>query len=110
MLHIELRKWADVFVIAPLDANTMAKMASGLCDNLLTCVVRAWDSKRPLIYCPAMNTFMWDHPLTSSHISALKDFGYIQVPPVSKLLACGDQGVGAMAAVDDIIKTVIENL
>lgn len=73
-----------------------------------------------------MNTFMWDHPLTASHISILTKFGYIQIPPVSKLLACGDQGiwrylivladllsflgVGAMASVDDIVKSVIENL
>ena len=43
MLHIEFRKWADVLVVAPLDANTLAKLAGGLCDNLLTCVFRAWD-------------------------------------------------------------------
>ena len=109
----QLRKWADIFVIAPLDANTMAKMASGICDNLLvnhlhfqhvsnndlvpkkiqTCVVRAWDPKCPLVYSPAMNTFMWNHPLTSSHIATLKQYGYRLVPPVSKLLACGDEGM-----------------
>ena len=49
MLHIELRRWADVLLLAPLSANTLAKAAGGLCDNLLTCVVRAWDfSKRRL--------------------------------------------------------------
>ena len=47
VLHIELRKWADLMLIAPLDANTMAKLANGLCDNLLTCVVRAWDIAKP---------------------------------------------------------------
>ena len=49
VLHIELRRWADVLLLAPLSANTLAKAASGLCDNLLTCVVRAWDFDKPLL-------------------------------------------------------------
>ena len=57
-----------------------------------TCIIRAWDPKRPLLYCPAMNTYMWDHPLTSSHLHTLTELGYTQVPPVTKILACGDQG------------------
>src|SRR5271165_3297867 len=64
VLHIELRRWADLFVIAPLDANTLAKLANGLSDNCLTCVWRAWDTSRPVVLAPAMNTFMWQHPLT----------------------------------------------
>lgn len=51
MLHIDLRRWADLMVIAPLSANTLAKLAGGLCDNLLTCVVRAWDFEKPLLVC-----------------------------------------------------------
>lgn len=49
VLHIELRRWADVYVIAPLSANTLAKLANGLCDNIVTCVARAWDFNRPLL-------------------------------------------------------------
>lgn len=49
VMHIELRRWADVFVIAPLSANTLAKLANGICDNLITCVARAWDFQRPLV-------------------------------------------------------------
>lgn len=49
VLHIDLRRWADLMVIAPLSANTLAKLAGGLCDNLLTCVVRAWDFDKPLL-------------------------------------------------------------
>jgi hypothetical protein len=49
VVHIELRRWADLLLIAPLSANTLAKAAGGLCDNLLTCVVRAWDFRRPLL-------------------------------------------------------------
>ena len=58
-----------------------------------TCIIRAWDPQRPLLYCPAMNTYMWNHPLTSSHVHTLTELGYTQVPPVTKLLACGDQGI-----------------
>src|SRR5262249_7581853 len=61
VLHIELRRWADVFVVAPLDANTLAKLACGLADNCLTCVWRAWDAARPVVLAPAMNTLMWEH-------------------------------------------------
>ena len=69
MLHIELRKVAKLLVIAPLSANTMGKLANGLCDNLLTCVFRAWDFRSAeaagsVIVAPAMNTFMYEHPLT----------------------------------------------
>ncbi|XP_066200869.1 phosphopantothenoylcysteine decarboxylase isoform X2 [Saccopteryx leptura] len=65
VLHIDLRRWADLMLVAPLDANTLGKVASGICDNLLTCVIRAWDCRKPLLFCPAMNTTMWEHPITS---------------------------------------------
>jgi phosphopantothenoylcysteine decarboxylase len=107
VLHIELRKWADLMLIAPLDANTMAKMAAGMCDNLLTCVVRAWDMRKPLLICPAMNTVMWEHPATQQHLSQLSEWGYRQIPPVVKQLACGDYGCGGMADVQTIVQTVL---
>lgn len=68
VLHIDLAKWADLFLIAPLDANTLGKIASGICDNILTCVARAWDPNKPLLFCPAMNTKMWDHPVTAPQV------------------------------------------
>lgn len=127
VLHIELRRWADLFVIAPLDANTLAKLAGGLCDNCLTCVWRAWDPVRPLLLAPAMNTFMWDHPLTRRHFQQLAEQAGLTIPsqldqeallswineqgttlriipPISKRLACGDVGVGAMAALEEIVQ------
>lgn len=110
VLHIELRKWAHVLVIAPLDANTMAKMANGICDNLLTCVIRAWDMSKPLIYCPAMNVHMYDHPITDRHLSQLESLGYERVDCVEKKLACGDVGMGGMAAVEEIAEIVGESL
>ena len=121
VLHIELRRWAELFLIAPLDANTLAKLALGLADNCLTCVYRAWDRSRPLVLAPAMNTLMWEHPATARHLRQVaEDMGAGAMPaglsldecvawinrqpaplrvvaPVSKRLACDDVGVGAMA-------------
>ncbi len=127
VLHIELRRWADLLIIAPLDANTLAKLACGLADNCLTCVWRAWDRTRPVILAPAMNTLMWEHPLTDRHLrqlaadvpggSAPADLDLLElvawinsqcptlriVPPQSKRLACDDVGMGAMASVDNVV-------
>ncbi|XP_038077472.1 phosphopantothenoylcysteine decarboxylase-like [Patiria miniata] len=110
VLHIELRRQADVLVIAPLDANTLAKIANGLCDNLLTCVVRAWDMSKPMLFCPAMNTHMWTHPVTAAQINTLRSLGYLEVPCVEKRLACGDTGAGAMAEVPTIVTAVLDAL
>ena len=67
VLHVELRKLACLLLIVPLSANTMAKLANGLCDNLLTCVFRCWDiSAESVIVAPAMNTYMYEHPITET--------------------------------------------
>lgn len=109
VLHIELRKWADVFLIAPLGANSLAKISNGICDNLLTSVIRAWDiqniKSKPVIICPAMNTLMYTHPLTNKQLSILVDeFGFILIDSIEKVLMCGDSGIGAMAKIEDIIE------
>ncbi|XP_063202917.1 phosphopantothenoylcysteine decarboxylase isoform X4 [Chroicocephalus ridibundus] len=106
VLHIELRRWADLMLVAPLDANTLAKLANGICDNLLTCVIRAWDLSKPLLFCPAMNTAMWEHPITARQVEQLKGFGYTEIPCVVKKLVCGDEGRGAMAEVWTIVESV----
>ncbi|XP_065589706.1 phosphopantothenoylcysteine decarboxylase isoform X2 [Cyrtonyx montezumae] len=106
VLHIELRRWADLMLVAPLDANTLAKLANGICDNLLTCVIRAWDLHKPLLFCPAMNTAMWEHPITAQQVERLKGFGYTEIPCVVKKLVCGDEGCGAMAEVWTIVESV----
>ncbi|XP_012272508.1 phosphopantothenoylcysteine decarboxylase [Orussus abietinus] len=110
VLHIDLVKWADLFLIAPLDANTLGKLASGICDNILTCVARAWDSTKPLLFCPAMNTKMWEHPVTAPQVALLKSWGYREVTCISKTLMCGDTGIGAMAEVDSIVQTTLRSL
>lgn len=119
ILHIELRKWADVMVIAPLSANTMAKMVNGMCDNLLTSVIRAWDvtgtvdgTKKKIVVFPAMNTAMYRHPVTASHMKTLREAwggsnGWIEVhEPISKALACGDVGEGAMVSWEQIVEII----
>ena len=110
ILHIELRRWASCFVIAPLDANSLAKITHGMCDNLLTSVARAWDWSKPMFLAPAMNTLMMEHPITDMQLDVLKTWGAIVVPPQCKKLACGDIGIGAMASIGDIYKRVNEKL
>ena len=123
ILHIELRRWADILVIAPLSANSMAKMTAGLADNLLLSVVRAWDTdgeteggrKKRIILAPAMNTAMWRHPVTRKQIQVLEEDwavdqehnGWIELlRPVEKTLACGDTGNGAMREWSEIISVI----
>lgn len=111
VLHIELRKWADIFLVAPLDANSMAKAANGICDNLLTCILRAWEfDRKPLLAVPAMNTAMWNHPVTIQHANTLREYGYIFVDPLERELACGDTGMGAMADVATIMSALSRTL
>lgn len=108
--HIDIRKQCDLLLIAPLSANTLGKIASGICDNLLTNIVRAWDMSKPIVLCPAMNTHMWDHPITKRQLDFCRELGYNVVSPVEKLLKCGDFGMGALAPDEVIIDTVMQLL
>ena len=99
-----------ILYLAPLDANTLAKLANGMCDNLLTCICRAWDFRKPILFAPAMNTHMWNHPVTESQISTLKSWGYEEIPPIEKILMCNDKGVGAMAEPDTVVKSITDAL
>ncbi len=109
MAHIELAKWADVFVIAPLTANTMAKLAMGLADDALTTIALAVPEGTPVLLAPAMNTAMWTHPATTRNRTWLEQLErYSFIEPTSKRLACGDVGPGALAEVEDIVQRVTE--
>ncbi|KAF8526133.1 flavoprotein [Gautieria morchelliformis] len=109
ILHIELRRWADVILIAPCSANTLSKLASGACDNLITSVLRASPPTTLTYLFPAMNTQMYLHPLTASHLSVVSDtLGYTVVGPIGKGLACGDKGTGAMTEWLDIVHMVVD--
>lgn len=111
VLHIEFRNWADLLLIAPLSAHTLAKLAHGLCDDGLSSVVRAWDfhgGGKPIVLAPAMNTAMWEHPLTQPQLRTLSSWSRTVsiVAPQVKELACGDVGNGALANVDEILVAV----
>lgn len=108
VLHVALRKAADVLLLAPLSANTLAKCAYGLCDNLLSCIVRCWDFKHSSAFAaPAMNTLMYEHPFTSEHTARLSQLGFTFIGPVSKTLACGDTGNGAMQEPSEIVQRML---
>lgn len=108
--HIELAKKADLFVLAPASANTLAKLAHGMADNIVTATALALPSETPKLIAPAMNTKMYDNPLTQRNISILKEVGYQEIEPRSSLLACGDVGRGALAEQDAILERIIKSL
>ncbi|TIB74501.1 flavo protein [Wallemia mellicola] len=109
ILHIELRKWADLIVIAPLSANSLAKISNGLCDNLLTSILRAKDDETKVIAFPSMNTYMYKNPLTAIQLDILRNIlGFYLFGPIEKTLACGDSGIGAMSEYQDIINLIYE--
>ncbi|GJE95450.1 flavoprotein [Phanerochaete sordida] len=109
ILHIELRRWADIVLIAPCSANTLSKIAHGHCDNLATSLLRALAPTTPTYVFPAMNTLMYEHPLTSEHIRIIEDvIEYNVVGPIGKQLACGDVGLGAMTEWRDIVQIVVD--
>lgn len=106
ILHIDLRNRADMLVIAPASANTIAKIENGICDNLLTSVVRAWDMQKRIVLAPSMNTYMWKSPITQKQIQTLQSYGFKIVNPQIKKLACGDFGDGALADISKIVSRV----
>lgn len=108
--HIELAKKADLFVLAPVSANTLAKLAHGMADNIVTATALALPAETPKLIAPAMNTKMYDNPLTQRNISILKEVGYQEIEPRSSLLACGDVGRGALAEQNVILERIIKSL
>jgi len=99
--HVELGLWADLMIVAPATANTLSKMATGNCDNLLiACYLSA---KCPVYYAPAMDLDMYKHPSTLSSFAALKQFGNVMIPAESGELASGLSGEGRMAEPENIV-------
>jgi phosphopantothenoylcysteine decarboxylase/phosphopantothenate--cysteine ligase len=100
--HVMLGRWADIMLIAPASANTLAKMAQGLCDNLLQAVYLS--ATCPVCFAPAMDEDMWHHPATRTNIEKLLSFGHRQIPVESGELASGLVGEGRMAEPEHIIE------
>jgi len=102
--HIALAQAADIVVIAPATANTIAHLAGGLADDLLTCTVLA--TRAPVVVAPAMNDDMFTNPATQENIEKLRGRGFIFVDPGHGRLACGRTGVGRLAELETIIGTI----
>ena len=106
--HVEVGLWADLMLIAPASANTMAKMAAGLCNNLLTAIYLS--AKCPVYFAPAMDLDMWKHASTTQNVARLQEFGNILIQPTSGELASGLHGEGRMAEPEEIVSFLINDL
>ena len=106
--HISLAKLADLFLVAPATANFIGKMASGIADDMLTTTVMA--TTAPVMIAPAMNTNMYLDAATQANIETLKRRGCEFIAPATGHLACGDEGIGKLAAVEDIVRAVLDKL
>lgn len=105
--HIEWARWAQVAAVAPATANVLGRLACGLADDALSTLLMALRRGTPCVLAPAMNTEMWEHPVVQRNLSWLEALGrYTVVQPVSKRLACGDVGVGALAEPADILEVI----
>ena len=104
MGHIELAKWADLLIIAPATANTIAKLAMGIADDLLTTVCLA--TTAPILVAPAMNQQMWQHPSVKLNLQTLTDYDYEIIHPASGEQACGDIGEGRLPEPEQLLEYV----
>lgn len=106
--HVQLGRWADIMLIAPLSCNTLAKLATGLCDNLLTAVYLS--ATCPVIAAPAMDEDMWLHPSTKNNLKTIQSYGNTIIPVESGELASGLFGDGRMAEPETILNKVTDFL
>src|SRR5438105_4783447 len=102
--HIQLSEWAEVVVVAPATANTIARLALGLADEVLSGTVLA--SEAPLVVCPAMNDRMFSHPQTEAHLASLRQRGAVVVEPAIGRLASGKTGIGRLASPERIVAAI----
>jgi len=103
--HIFWARWADGFVVAPATANTMAKISTGIADNFLNSVALAYQGK--MVFAPAMNSQMYINPATKENINKLTNWGHIIVKPASGELACGEEGEGKLADIEEIYTGIL---
>jgi phosphopantothenoylcysteine decarboxylase/phosphopantothenate--cysteine ligase len=106
--HVEVGLWADLMIIAPASANTLAKMAAGLCNNLLTAIYLS--AKCPVYFAPAMDLDMWKHASTLQNVAKLQSFGNILIQPGSGELASGLHGEGRMAEPEEILAFLVNDI
>ena len=107
--HIDLGDWADVLLIAPLTADTLSDMANGKANKFLTSIVLAWPLEKPLILAPAMNTRMWENPITQKNLQVVQGvYKTSIIGPEVGTLACKAKGIGAMANIETIVDTLLK--
>jgi phosphopantothenoylcysteine decarboxylase/phosphopantothenate--cysteine ligase len=104
--HIALTHRADLIVVAPATTNILAKLATGICDDMLSTLLCSAESD--VLLAPAMNQRMWEHPATQDNVKKLQQWGCHFVGPATGRLACGDEGVGRMAEPNEILERIVE--
>ena len=113
VLHIELRRWADILVVCPLTANTLSKISMGLCDNLLTNVVRAWNTSFPILLAPAMVSYSYNAITTKRQLKLIaEEMPWIEIlKPVEKVVGSyGDIGMGGMMDWNEVVNKIVMKL
>jgi phosphopantothenoylcysteine decarboxylase len=108
--HIKLADEANLLLVAPATANTLAKMALGLADDALSCIVLALNPQAKLVIAPAMNGKMWLHPATQQNVATLKSRGAEFIGPEEGLLSCGYEGLGRLWPVEKVASRVLQLL
>jgi len=104
MGHIRLSREADLVLVAPATADSIAKLVHGLADDLASTVLLATD--KPVMVAPAMNVRMWEHPATQRNIKQIQDDGILLISPTSGTLACGEEGIGKMVEPADLLAAI----
>lgn len=104
VMHTSLADLADLVLVSPATANFIAKMATGISDDLASCLVLA--TRKPILVVPAMNDHMYMHPVTQRNIAQLKALGYYFIDPIEGDLACGRVGIGHIASEESILASV----
>jgi phosphopantothenoylcysteine decarboxylase / phosphopantothenate---cysteine ligase len=102
--HIELARWAELVAVVPATANILGKAANGLATDLLSTLLLA--TRAPILWAPAMNTGMWEHPAVQANLMRLRSFGHAVVDPGEGVLACGEEGSGKLAEVATIAEAI----
>lgn len=106
--HITLADSADLLLVAPATANTIAKLALGLADDALSCIALALNPKARVLIAPAMNGKMWQHPATAQNVNLMQKRGVEFIGPEEGLLSCGYEGIGRLWPVDKIVARALE--
>ena len=106
--HIRLADEADLILVAPATANTLTKLAQGQADDALGCIALAANPAAKMLLAPALNGKMWEHPATQANVALLKDRGAQFIGPAAGDLACGYEGLGRLAPVEEIVETTLQ--